>query len=170
MQSTCSHNTGILEEMYETLREHPELFQALTGLTILDFDTLHDDIKPMWQQADTANKCRGMRLRRVGGGRKHGVNFRERLLVACLCERKLLPTSEIATLYHVHPSTVNRYQQSLRALIYSMDETPQIGAPESGDGPNFLELYRMLARLTSFEAKVTKQKRSRPVATTSGGT
>ena len=141
--------------MYETLRQHPELFQALTGLTITDFDTLLDDIEPMWQQADTANKCRGMRLRKVGGGRKHGVNFRERLLVACLCERQLLPTSEIATLYRIHPSTVNRYQHSLRTLIYSVDVKLQIGKPECGDAPNMMEIHRFLARSMPLEAQVT---------------
>ena len=135
--------------MYQTLQQHPELFQAVTGLTISAFDALHDEIKPLWQEAETATKRSGLRLRRIGAGRKYGAGFRERLLVACLCERRLLPTAEIAALFSIHPSTVNRYHYSLRDLMQKKSASYRIGKQERSGLTELVDAFPVLAELDS---------------------
>lgn len=135
--------------MYQTLQQHPELFQAMTGLTINGFDALHDEIKPLWQEAENVAKRSGLRLRRIGAGRKYGAGFRERLLVACLCERRLLPTVEIATLFSIHSSTVNRYHHSLRTLIQKKEAGHRIGKRERSGLKELADAFPVLAKLDS---------------------
>ncbi|MCB0015507.1 MAG: hypothetical protein KDE34_26515 [Anaerolineales bacterium] len=135
--------------IYQTLRQYPELFQAMTGLTIHSFDALHDEIKPLWQEAENAAKKSSIRLRRIGAGRKYGAGFRERLLVACLCERRLLPTAEIAALFSIHPSTVNRYHHSLRDLIQKKATRYRIGKRERRGLAELTDAFPVLAELDS---------------------
>jgi hypothetical protein len=137
--------------MLQTLQRKPELFQALTGLTLAAFHRLHDNIEPHWRKHEARTKRQGCRRRAAGAGRKHGLPFVERLLIACLCERQLLPTSEIATLYGIHPSTVNRYQQSLRPFLQQVEAYPAASRLPLRRGevtqryPALLELWPALA-------------------------
>jgi hypothetical protein len=83
---------------YEALSRKPAAFQSLMGMSIAAFETLYQQFEVAHQQRleqlSTTKRSKRPRKRRVGAGRRHSHNLRERLILALFWLR-LYPTYEV---------------------------------------------------------------------------
>jgi len=93
---------------YAHLSRHPEVFHAMTGLTLAAFDDLVTDLLPACVRAKQQRLTRPNRRRASGGGRHEHLCWTNQLLLTVIWLRTY-PTNEVlAYLMGVSDSTVSR--------------------------------------------------------------
>lgn len=102
---------------YNRLSHYPKVFQAMTGLRIVEFEQLFSDLLPLYGPAETKRLSRAERRRAIGGGRDFDLSVRDRLLLTVIWLRKY-PTHEVlGYLFGVSDSTVGRYIGQILPLL-----------------------------------------------------
>ena len=110
---------------YTFLRRHPQVFLAMTGLHLVEFDHLALDFLPQYAAAETARHAQvpqppsppRPRRRAVGAGHPFRLSRRDQLLLALIWLR-LYPTNEVlGYLFGVSDSTVSRLLARLVPLL-----------------------------------------------------
>jgi hypothetical protein len=102
---------------YAHLSRHPEVFQAMTGLTVAAFDDLVTDLLPACAQAQQQRVRRPNRRRAIGGGRHADLCWTNQLLLTVVWLRTY-PTNEVlAYLMGVSDSTVSRVLARVLPLL-----------------------------------------------------
>jgi hypothetical protein len=102
---------------YAHLSRHPNVFRAMTGLTVKLFDQLVFDLLPACQAARKTRLSRSDRKRAEGGGRSERLAWSEQILLAVVWLR-IYPTNEVAGyLFGVSDSTVSRVINRLVPLL-----------------------------------------------------
>src|SRR5262249_16550165 len=77
---------GVLASLAMNLRDqhlakHPSVFQALTGLTLPEFDSLGEQFLPLFTQADRQRRQRPDRRRAPAGGPHFALTARDQFLL-----------------------------------------------------------------------------------------
>jgi hypothetical protein len=102
---------------YRHLSRFPRVFKAMTGVDVLEFDTLVRDILPRYAAAEHARLSRPNRKRALGGGHPFTLDGRDQLLLTVVWLR-LYPLHEVlAYLFAISDSTVSRYIACLLPLL-----------------------------------------------------
>ena len=78
----------------ENLRQHPAVFQHLTGLTVRRFDALTADVAPALAQAERRRRDRPGRRRAPGAGHPHALTDADQVLLSVVWLRHH-PTQEV---------------------------------------------------------------------------
>lgn len=101
----------------EYLSAHPRAFQAMTGMTLAEFDDLVADLRPRLDAAEAARRARPHRRRAPGGGHPYELLPRDRFLVVVVWLRHY-PTHEVlAYLFGVSAATILRTIAAILPLL-----------------------------------------------------
>jgi hypothetical protein len=93
---------------YIHLTQHPTVFYAVTGLRVMEFDNLLEDVLPRYAQAEQARLTRPDRQRGIGAGHPFELSDCDHILLTVVWLR-LYPTHEVlGYLFGVSDSTVSR--------------------------------------------------------------
>src|SRR5436305_5237621 len=82
----------IMRYMY--LSGYPNVFRAMTGLHLGEFDELVQDIQPKYAEAERARLSRPGRKRDIGAGHPFALNERDQILLSVVWLR-VYPTQEV---------------------------------------------------------------------------
>jgi hypothetical protein len=93
---------------YIPLTQHPNVFYAVTGLRITEFDELLADVLPRYAQTEQERLTRPHRQRAIGAGHPFDLSMRDHILLTVVWLR-VYPTHEVlGYLFGVSDSTVSR--------------------------------------------------------------
>src|SRR3712207_4421319 len=93
---------------YSQLKLHPNVIHSLTGLRLLEFEQLVQDVRPLFASAERQRHSRPERKRAIGGGRPFSLPIQEHILLTVIWLR-LYPTHEVlGFLFGVSHPTVSR--------------------------------------------------------------
>jgi len=109
---------------YKQLRQHPRVFQSMTGLRLPEFEELFEEVLPLHTQAyrqhleaQRQQRRQPPRVRAVGGGPAFTLEARDHLLLVVVWLRQY-PTHEVlAYLFGVSDSSVSRFIQWVLPLL-----------------------------------------------------
>jgi hypothetical protein len=79
---------------YLYLSEYPNVFRAMTGLHLGEFDELVQDVQPKYAEAERARLSRAGRKRDIGAGHPFALNDRDQILLTVVWLR-VYPTQEV---------------------------------------------------------------------------
>ena len=102
---------------YERLSRHPQVFKAMTGLTVPEFDTLARDLAPRYRVAEHARLSRPTRCRAIRSGHAFTLSVPDQILLTVVWLRQY-PTHEVlGYLFGVSDSTVSRIVARLLPVL-----------------------------------------------------
>jgi hypothetical protein len=102
---------------YSWVSQYSQVFQAMTGLRVSEFDGLVDNVLPMYAAAEEARLDRPDRERALGAGHPFELNERDHLLLTVVWLR-VYPTHEVlGYLFGVSDSTVSRLIQRVLPVL-----------------------------------------------------
>ena len=102
---------------YDSLSQHPTVFQKCTGLSIVLFDQLVNDMMPVYLNAEEQRLSRPNRQRGIGAGHPCDLDERDHILMTVIWLR-LCPIHEVlAYLFGVSDSTVSRWIERVLPLL-----------------------------------------------------
>jgi hypothetical protein len=102
---------------YSWVSQYSQVFQAMTGLRVSEFDGLVDNVLPMYAAAKEARLDRPDRERALGAGHPFELNERDHLLLTVVWLR-VYPTHEVlGYLFGVSDSTVSRLIQRVLPVL-----------------------------------------------------
>jgi hypothetical protein len=102
---------------YQYLKKNKTVFKAMTGLQVVEFDQLVQDILPSYAQAEEKRLSRPSRQRAIGGGPDFELEPRDQILLTVVWLRKY-PTHEVlGYLYGVSDTTVSRCLKRVLPLL-----------------------------------------------------
>src|SRR5437762_928672 len=124
---------------YTHLRQHPTVFQSLTGLRVAEFDALLDDLLPRLHDAEVARlsrptKDRPQRRRAIGAGHPFALDVRDQVLLTVVWLRVYPTYPVLGYLFGVSAATVERTiprllpvlaaagQESMRAALAALGD------------------------------------------------
>jgi len=93
---------------YPRLARHPEVFRAMTGLTVAEFDGLVAAAVPALAAADRARLGRPGRRRAIGAGHPTALPPRDRVLLTLVWLRRSPTDGVLGSLFGVDEATVRR--------------------------------------------------------------
>ena len=112
------------------LRRKPRHFQALAGLTVVEFDTLLLQVTPVYEAAEAARRTRPSRVRQAGAGRKFRLDLPERLLLGLMYLRLYVRQSLLGYLFDLDESNISReLHERLLPILLEVLPTPLRDAP-----------------------------------------
>src|SRR5215204_7129482 len=79
---------------YLYLSEYSNVFRAMTGLHLHEFDELARDVQPDYAEAERARLSRAGRQRDIGAGHPFALNDRDQILLTVVWLR-VYPTQEV---------------------------------------------------------------------------
>ncbi len=112
------------------LRRKPRHFQALTGLSVAEFDTLLSHVTPVYEAAESSRRTRASRVRQAGAGRKFRLALPERLLLGLMYLRLYVRQSLLGYLFDLDESNISReLHERLLPILLDVLPTPLRDAP-----------------------------------------
>jgi DDE superfamily endonuclease/Helix-turn-helix of DDE superfamily endonuclease len=109
----------------DRLKQSPDTFRQLTGITPAAFDRLLTQLAPRHQQAEARRKDRPGRRRKPGAGRKHTLPLADRLLMLLIYYRTYVPHTFLGFLFGLDDSAVCRNVNPLRPLLAGIFRIPE---------------------------------------------
>ena len=124
---------------YAHLRQHPTVFQSVTGLRVPEFDALLDDLLPRLRDAEVARlsrptTARPRRRRAIGAGHPFALEVRDQVLLTVVWLRVYPIYPVLGYLFGVSAATVERTiprllpvleaagQESMRQALAALDD------------------------------------------------
>lgn len=102
---------------YTHLARFPKVFVAMTGLRLVEFEALVDEMLPRYAKAEQKRLSRRPRQRRIGGGHPFELSWVDRMLLTVIWLR-CYPTHEVlGYLFGISDSSVSRYIATLLPLL-----------------------------------------------------
>ena len=102
------------------LARHPEVFRALTGLAVAEFDALAREAVPALAAADHARRDRPGRKRAVGAGRPTALAPRDQILLTAVWLRRYPTDTVLGYLYGVDEATVRRTRKRVVPVLEAL--------------------------------------------------
>jgi hypothetical protein len=148
---------------YGELSQHAGVFRRMTGLTVLEFDQLVEEMAPRQAAADEQRLARTDRQRAFGGGDTPSLDGRDQLLLSVVWLR-VYPVHEVlGYLFGVSDSTVSRYlDRTVPLLAAAGRDGMRMPDPGRKRRRQLDELLRETPELAviidSFEQRVQRHK------------
>lgn len=102
---------------YQYLSQNKHVFKAMTGLHLVEFDELVQDVLPGYAEAEEKRLSRPDRKRAIGGGPDFELEARDQILLTVVWLRKY-PTYEVlGYLFGTSDTTVGRYISRVLPLL-----------------------------------------------------
>lgn len=109
------------------LKQHPQVFTRLFGIEPQKFDTLVEQVRPLWLKAE-AKRLNHSRKIKQGGGRRYALTLEENIAMLLLYTRAYVTHIFLSALFDVHESGICRYFARLRPSIERVFDLPSKGA------------------------------------------
>jgi DDE superfamily endonuclease len=95
---------------YEKLRKKPQVANSLIGMSLSEFDELHLEFKSAYTKRQSAlektRRDQTQRQRRVGAGRKHTYDLRDRLLMTLFWLRAYMTYEVLGFFYDLNKTNI----------------------------------------------------------------
>jgi transposase len=112
-------------DLYLKLWKKPPTFRTLTGLSILEFEKLLAELKPVLPARKERHQHRRPRRRKPGGGRTPTLTVAERLLLLLIYYRTYLTQDFLGVLFHIDKGTVSRNIQAIALALTGLFRIPE---------------------------------------------
>lgn len=148
---------------YLYLSDYPNVFRAMTGLHLGEFDELVRDVRPKYAQAERARLSRPGRKRDIGAGHPFALNERDQILLTVVWLR-VYPTQEVlGYLFGVSDSAArSAIERVLPVLEAAGRDTMRLPDPGRKRRRKLADLLRDTPELTvvidSFEQRVQRPR------------
>jgi hypothetical protein len=109
----------------DRLKQSPDTFRQLTGITPAAFDRLLTQLAPRYRQAEARRQDRPGRRRKPGAGRKHALPLADRLLMLLIYYRTYVPHTFLGFLFGLDDSAVCRNVNPLQPLLAGIFRIPE---------------------------------------------
>jgi hypothetical protein len=129
---------------YEKLKAEPQLFKHLTGISVVKFDELLQELGPIWLKINYERLDRPNRQRSIGGGPAYRLKLRERLLMTLMLLHLYLNMDALGFLFSVDKSTVSRNTRNIMPALYQLENgsLPLPKPPKRGQGKSIAQLLQ----------------------------
>jgi DDE superfamily endonuclease/Helix-turn-helix of DDE superfamily endonuclease len=107
------------------LRQRPESFRRLSGLSVEKFDELLNQLQPLWQEAEHKRLARPERRRAIGGGRNYDLPLSDRLLLLLMYYRLYVSQETLGFWFDMDDSAVSRRIRQLEPLLAQVFKIPE---------------------------------------------
>src|SRR4051794_25325004 len=146
---------------YDYLQRHPEVFRAMTGLSLPEFGVLRTRLLPAYESQEQQRHARPDRPRAVGAGRDFVLDPRDQLLVTLVWLRRYPTHAVLGWLFGVSDSTTVRIvARLLPLLVQAGHDTMRFPDPGKHHRRSFDALLDELPELSvvidSFEQRVQR--------------
>jgi hypothetical protein len=105
---------------YPRLARHPEVFRAMTGLTVAGFDAVSRDAVPALAEADRQRLSRPSRRRALGAGHPTALAPRDQVLLTVVWLRCYPTDVVLGYLYGVDEATVRRVRGRVLPVLEAL--------------------------------------------------
>lgn len=105
------------------LKQHPQVFTRLFGISPDTFDALVEKVSPLWAKAES-KRLRHPRKIKKGGGRPYALTLEENIAMLLLYTRAYVTHVFLGALFDVHDSGICRYFARLRPSVESVCDLP----------------------------------------------
>lgn len=105
------------------LKQRPQVFKRLFGISPQKFNLLLQDIEPLWKETELQRKQykgRKNKVHDIGSGRPYKLNLEQNLAMLLLYYRTYVPHIVLAEMFHIHDSGVCRYFKKIQILVSSL--------------------------------------------------
>jgi hypothetical protein len=146
---------------YEQLSQHPRVFRALTGCSVVEFDRYAEEFLPRFRAADSQRRQRPGRRRAPGGGPDFSLVPLDQLLAVVVWLRHYLTNEVLGYLLGVSDSTVSRCSARVLPLVEALG-VPSLRWPDPKTArrktlPELLrETPELAVIIDSFEQRVQR--------------
>jgi hypothetical protein len=146
---------------YNTLSQHPNVFQKCTGLTVDLFEQLIDDVLPVYVEAEQQRLSSRSRQRAMGAGHPFELELHDHVLLTVIWLR-LYPIHEVlGYLFAVSDSTVSRLIERVLPILEQSGRDgmrlPDPGRKRRRQLPDLLDAIPELTVIVdSFEQRVQR--------------
>lgn len=125
---------------YTYLRQHPAVFQAMTGLRVAEFDAVVTALLPHYQAAEVARlsqptKRRPVRQRAIGAGNTFALDVRDQVLLTVVWLRVYPTYPVLGYLFGVSTGAVERTLPRLLPLLEQLGQASMDRALAALDDP-----------------------------------
>lgn len=125
---------------YERLRQHPAVFQSMTGLRLAEFDAVLTELLPRYQAAEVArlhrpSKRRPVRQRAIGAGNTFALDVGDQLLLTVVWLRVYPTYPVLGYLFGVSTGAVERILPRLLPLLEAAGQASMQRALAALDDP-----------------------------------
>lgn len=153
---------------YSQLQSQPELFTALTGISVSEFERLLLTVEPAWREREQQRRQRPHRQRAEGGGRSYALDRQQQLLMTLMWLHLSLSTVTLGGLFGVDKSTASRNTRRMRATLLHLEgENGWPEPPRRGQGKTIdriFEEYPALQALVMAAAPLPEASSSTPAS------
>lgn len=150
---------------YIKLSKKPDSFKRFIGLTVKEFDKLHNIVKDKYKEHEKERLSKKKRKKAVGQGRKFDLDLKDRLLMLLFYYRSYASYELTGYLFHLHNSNVCRNIRYLEPLVKACIPLPEKIHKQTkkiGDIEELLEFFpEMKAFLDATEQEIPRPKNKR---------
>jgi len=144
---------------YNKLSRKERSLKSFTGLTINEFEGLHDELLPIWNKRFN----RRNRIRRIGGGRKSNVScFHDELLMVLFFYRNYPSYEVIGYLFNLDICNISRHISSLETVLSKLSRFRLAKPRKANKITTVEELFARFPELTELIGDATEQPIQRP--------
>lgn len=109
----------------KVLSSQPALFFRLSGIRLIDFNTLISTLHPIWLESEDKRLSRKNRKRAIGGGMSYHLDFSEQLLLCLMYYRSYTTHVFMGLVFNVSSPTVCRRIQAMTELMAGHFRMPE---------------------------------------------
>jgi hypothetical protein len=148
---------------FHRLSRRPDVFKAMTGLSVAQFTTLETDFAPRFEQAETTRLTRPGRRRAIGAGHPFGLTRRDQLLLTIVWLRRYPINAVLGYLFGIDETTALRTVQRVLPVLEAAGlDTMRLPDPGKWRRPGLAELTGEIPALTviidTFEQAVQRPR------------
>src|SRR3989338_2194549 len=108
---------------YKKLFDNPGKLLRFTGLTVIQFKTLSERLKPLWEEVENNRLAKEDRKRNIGAGRKYRLStIEDRLLLILVFYRTYVVYEFLGWVFNLDPSNICRMIQKLIPLVEEVSD------------------------------------------------
>lgn len=153
---------------YKKLFDNPGKLIRFTGLTVIQFKTLSERLKPLWDEAERKRLTKNDRERGIGGGRRyHLQTIEDRILLILVFYRTYAVYELLGWVFNLDGANVCRMIKKLIPLVeQAADPTLRFAIKDilkkRKKIRSFEEFAKLYPDLIELVIDSTEQKRKRP--------
>lgn len=146
---------------YKHLSGHPKVFRSLSGISVVEFEEIVEEVEPMvWAEVEAGYEER-VRKRAVGGGRNYELAMVDQILATVIWLRCYPKQEVLAYLFGVHRTTLSRaIERVLPILAQAGRDGMAQPKPSRKRTLSYDDLLRIVPGLTevvdSFEQRIQR--------------
>jgi hypothetical protein len=106
--ATRTKEAGYVVITYDKLKEKPQVFKRITGVTMTEFDDLYQKFCSMWARAESMRLSRPNRQRAVGAGNHYTLALPQMLLMGLVWLHLSLSGEALGFFFGIDEGTVSR--------------------------------------------------------------